>query len=153
MAKPRHNEPQPSTSRNALIFMSLGGIAVAGLVVWALTRTVETTPEPAPPVVATSPQPSPLTPLATTATSATSLTTPPPAVPQASEADTTEVPRISAEDLREKWSAKSVTIIDVRDNTAFATSHIPGALHIPFASMEASLSTIPEDKPIVTYCT
>ena len=53
MAKQRHNEPPPETaSRAPLAMMAIGALLVAGLIVWALTRTVETS-SPAPSVSST----------------------------------------------------------------------------------------------------
>ena len=151
MAKQRHNEPEPASSRNTMIALTAGGLAVAALVVWALMRTVqppqgafdlttvaETPTATAPAVVET----------AQTATSAT--TTPPPPAPQG---ERTEVARISVEDLREQHKSGAVTVIDVRDAAAFESGHIPGSLNMPFASIEGLADMIPKGKPIVTYCT
>ena len=54
MAKPRHNpEPQETSPRGMLAILAIGALLVAGLVVWALTRTVEPTENPATSVVET----------------------------------------------------------------------------------------------------
>lgn len=153
MAKPRHDDPPPPTSsRNALIIMALGGIAVAALVVWALTRTVEPTPDETTTVAATET----FTPSATATTTATlpplATTLNPTTVPPTGES-TASVPRIAAEDVREKLRANEIVLVDVRDAAAYSTSHIPGALHIPFASVEGAMKSLPKGKPIVTYCT
>ena len=44
MAKRRHEEEQTSSSKATLMGMSAAGLAVAALVVWALTRTVQPVP-------------------------------------------------------------------------------------------------------------
>ena len=152
MAKPRHDDPPPPTgSRNALIIMALGGIAVAALVVWALTRTVEPTPDETATVAATET----FTPSATATTTATlpplATTAPTTALPTGES--TASVPRIAAEDVREKLRANEIVLVDVRDAASYSTSHIPGALHIPFASVEGAMKGLPKGKPIVTYCT
>jgi hypothetical protein len=170
MAKQRHNTQQAdaSPSRSPLVFLAIGALLVAGLVVWALTRTVES---PAPVASTTYPtateatattsmpstagafdtstmQPIPSTPFpSTTAGVATSSHAP------VIEGNKSEVARISAEDLREKVNAGAVTVIDVRDASAYAAAHIPGSLHIPLASVEANLDRLPKGKPIVAYCT
>ena len=145
--------------------MALVGLAVAGLVVWALTRTVEPAAAPVPladatdtmPAVADtamtalSTAPSTAPPLATTTTP--SAPVPAAQTPPAVQGDRSEVGRIAVEDLRAKFGRGEVTIIDVRDAASFAQAHIPGALNIPMASIEAQLDRIPKDKPIVTYCT
>lgn len=145
-----------------MAIMALGGLAVAALVVWALTRTVEPASDPIATTGATTTMTAPVTPPAQTtqptsgtlppdalATTATN-TAPPPPQPQG---ERSEVTRIAVEDLRAKLNRNEVTIIDVRDASSFATRHIPGAINIPFASTESMLDQIPRDKPIVTYCT
>jgi Rhodanese-like domain len=161
MAKPRHKQPPPppeSPSRAPLAFLTIGALLVAGLVVWALTRTVDSsstppvsTVETAAPSLATdtgagfTPAPTPIA--STTAGLATSSQAP------VINGDKKEVPRISAEDLREKVKAGSVTVVDVRDALSYEAGHIPGALSIPLASVEANLDLLPKGKEIVTYCT
>ncbi len=46
----------------------------------------------------------------------------------------------------------SPTIIDVRAPEAYARGHLPGAVNIPREQLSASMDTIPNDRPIVTYC-
>lgn len=170
MAKQRHNTPPVEPpSRSPLIFLAIGALLVAGLVGWALTRTVES---PAPVASTTYPTTTPTTTEATSTTASTTeapftMTPPVTATPFPSttagittssqapviQGDKSEVARISAEDLREKVNAHAVTVIDVRDASAFAAAHIPGSLHIPMASIEANLDRLPKGKPIVTYCT
>jgi|ERR1051325_8410432 hypothetical protein len=149
MAKNRRHQPEPpASSRTTMLILAIGGLVVAALVVWALTRTVET---PAPSVADTSATATPLT----STTAPLTATQPPAPFPAAAPAGETTamVPRIAAEDLREKWKTKAVTVIDVRDAGSFAAGHIPGALHIPLASIETEMSSLPKNKPIVTYCT
>lgn len=162
MAKQRHNEPPPETaSRAPLAMMAIGALLVAGLIVWALTRTVETS-SPAPSVSSTiSPSSDTSATLVPPIDSTVSVvppidtvvndTAPPAAAPV--QGDKSDVARIAAEDLREKHKANAVLVIDVRDATSFAQGHIPGALHIPMASVESNLDRIPKGREIVTYCT
>ncbi len=133
--------------------MVAGGVLVTALVVWALTRTIEPAPEPAASFAdattapATAPDPS------TLPTTGTSTTSAPVATPAPQAGDPSSIQRIAVEDLRAKLNRNEVTVIDVRDATAFATRHIPGAINVPFASVQSMLDQIPKDKPIVTYCT
>lgn len=147
MAK-RHKTPEPTSSKGAMLIMVAGGVLVAALVIWALTRTVE----PAATPIADTPTGAPAaTPMPSTATSpAPAPGQIPPPVPAENPAG---VPRMAAEDLRAKHNRGEVTLIDVRDARAFAQGHIPGSVNIPFSSVEAQLALIPKDKPIVTYCT
>lgn len=164
MAKERH-EPPPSNN-SAMAILVVGILLVGGLVAWALTRTVDVAPPPAPeqeaPVaIATAPL---TTETAARNTPPVTMTSPlpvtntstPPATPVA-EHDNTEqkqaIPRLSAEDLRAKVNRNEVTVIDVRDAESYKTAHIPGALHIQFASLEGMIDTIPKGKQIVLYCT
>ena len=150
--------------------VAIGALLVAGLIAWALTRTVETSSTPSasstispssdttgsfvPPVDTTVSTMAPIDtvsiPPTTTGGFTTSSQAPPPPLVQG---DKTEVRRIAAEDLREKHKANSVLVIDVRDAAGYASGHIPGALHIPMASVEANLDRIPKGREIVTYCT
>jgi hypothetical protein len=163
MAKQRHQQPPPPQSKGPIALLVIGALLVAGLVVWALTRTVETSPTTAPDVAYTAtttpPTPTPTTseapidvpPIASsTGGLMTTSQAPAPAPPQG---DKSEVQRISAEDLREKVNAGSVTVVDVRDAMAYQADHIPGSLSIPMASIEANLDRLPKNREIVTYCT
>ena len=159
--KQRHQtKQQPASSRATLVVLSAGGLLVAALVVWALTRTVEpaatTVADTAPsaPIstpVTTAPPLNPTTtnmPLTATQTPSPFSVTPAPTTGESPAS----VPRISVEDLREQQRTGAVTIIDVRDDSSFATAHIPGALHIPFARVEGEMASLPKGKPIVAYC-
>ena len=170
MAKQRHNQPPPeSASRGALAAMAIGGLLVAGLIVWALTRTVETSsPVPSasstitpssdtsatlvPPIDSTTSVVPPADTVAGNAPTTTAAITTSSQAPVV-QGDKSEVARIAAEDLRAKTRANSVVVIDVRDAASYEQGHIPGALHIPMASVEANLDRIPKDKEVVTYCT
>ena len=44
------------------------------------------------------------------------------------------------------------SLIDVRTPEEFAEGHISGALNIPVEVLEARLSEVPRDKPVVVYC-
>ena len=141
--------------------MVAGVVLVAALVVWALTRTVEpSTTEPAGDYNAstTAPTTAPTTPAASatqpvpSTTAATATTATAPVAPQP-QGDRNSVQRMAVEDLRAKLNRNEVTVVDVRDAASFNARHIPGAINVPFASVEAMLDQIPKDKPIVTYCT
>lgn len=171
MVKQTHQQNQENSQRNTLIVMAIGALLVAGLVGWALTRTVEapvTTPvastEQFPTTtVATTPSNTPQV----TDTNAAGLSpavgrnTPPvtgtnaitPVQEHSQSPDKAAVARISAEDLRERMRSGNVVVVDVRDANSFAQGHIAGAMHVPFATVEAQLASLPKGKEIVTYCT
>jgi hypothetical protein len=157
MAKTRHQQ-EPTSNRATMLVLVAGGVLVAALVVWALTRTVEPAPTTAGSIDTVAPTPAsttqpfntpPLTASSTTASATTSAATPPPQP----HGDRSSVKRIAAEDLRAKMNRNEVTVIDVRDAASYSASHIAGAINIPFASVESMLDLIPKDKPVVTYCT
>lgn len=147
--------------------MVLGGLLVAGLVGWALTRTVEppasvmatdTTPTAAALPTETTPADgnvtsAPMTTAQQTNTSAFPAINPHVETEHQQTPEKAAVPRMAVEDLRAKINRGAVTVIDVRDQTSYESGHIPGAMHLQLASIEANLSQIPKDKPIVTYCT
>ena len=144
-----------------LAILAIGALLVAGLVVWALTRTVETTPEPTSSIANATPAPAPAPVETTTATATTApiasstgaITTSSDAQPPT--ANEANFPRIAAEDLREKMKAGRVTVIDVRPPLSFEADHITGSVNMALASVESSLGLLPPDKntEIVTYCT
>jgi len=140
MAKKR-NEPTPSNPNLTLLVMVVGGLLVAGLVGWALTRQVESAP---PVVVATS---------NTSAPSTDTSTTRPVSEHDFTETERQAVARIAVEDLHAKINRNEVTVIDVRDAGGYTAGHIPGALHIPLARIQGEIGYLPKGKPIVTYCT
>lgn len=140
-----------SPSRTPLIVLTAGSIAVAALVGWALTRTVEpAVPEAA--TVATSPAvttdiPAGSTAVETQAPSPSTTAAPPLQTPEGA------VARITPEQLKQMVDTNAVTLLDVRDSVSYTNGHIPGAIHIPFARVEAEASRLPKGKPIVAYCT
>ena len=161
MAKRRHDQPAtpPPSSRNMLLLLTLGGLLVAGLVAWALTRTVEpdSVATTLPTASAPGSAPTATYPLGTTDTGSSPM---PSATAPATGSiggplsdNTNAVNRVAAEDLREKLNRGEVMVIDVRDEAAYATSHIAGAVNIPFGRTQTEMGRLPKGKPIVTYCT
>src|SRR5688572_32370555 len=111
MAKPRHNpQPTETSPRGMLAILTIGALLVAGLVVWALTRTVEPTETPAPSVAETATPATALDTVSTAAPTVSPIASTTAGITTSSQApvasgDNDEVPRISAEDLREKVKA------------------------------------------------
>lgn len=167
-------EPPAGSARGPLAFLVVGVLIVGGLVVWALTRTVEVqAPVPVAEqtsVEQTSVEQTAAAELDTSALNATAARNTPPIAPPIAppstntaftppvrppevQGDKGAVARIAPEDLKAKWGRGEVTVIDVRDAASYASSHIPGALHMQFASIEGQIDAIPKGKPIVLYCT
>ena len=137
---------QPAPSRGPMLVLIAGAVAVAALLGWALTRSVE---PPAPEAAAVT-APSPQTPATGTSTPAAQT---PSAVPTPGPDPNTGVPRVSPQEMKALVDRNTVTVVDVRDSVSYANGHIPGAIHIPFARVEAEARRLPKDKPIITYCT
>ena len=154
MARPtpnrtQQNQPAPP-SRGPLIVLTAGSLAVAGLVAWALTRTVEP-PAPEAATAVTAPAPGALPPVST----GTGVPSAAPSTPGSTPAPTVEgeVQRVTPEQLKSMVDTNAITLLDVRDSVSYTNGHIPGAIHIPFARVEAEASRLPKGKPVVAYCT
>jgi rhodanese-related sulfurtransferase len=64
--------------------------------------------------------------------------------------------RITVDELRRRMEAgEDFTVIDVRNPQVWAQSDImlPEAIRVPLEKSEENLPKIPNNKPIVTYCT
>jgi rhodanese-related sulfurtransferase len=46
-----------------------------------------------------------------------------------------------------------ITVVDVREPDEYAEGHIPGAVNIPFGSLDARLGDVSKDKQVVFVCT
>ena len=58
-----------------------------------------------------------------------------------------------AELLSQIRSGSPPAVVDVRSRGEFETSHVPGAVHIPFYSLLGSEQELPgEDETVVVYC-
>ncbi|MBY9082331.1 rhodanese-like domain-containing protein [Paenibacillus sp. HN-1] len=64
-----------------------------------------------------------------------------------------EIPQISAEDLRQRIQAgEDLILIDVREDEEVALGMIPGALHIPMGEIPYRTSDIPEENEVIFIC-
>lgn len=63
------------------------------------------------------------------------------------------VPRMTASELQTAMGKGEVVVVDVRDVRSYSAGHIRGALHIPLASLQAQVASLPKDKTVVAYCT
>src|SRR5712691_6102493 len=58
--------------------------------------------------------------------------------------------KLAAQALKQKLDAgEKVLLIDVRDEPLYKKETIPGAIHIPFASVQDALKDIPKDRTLV----
>lgn len=171
MAKKKKLVTPPPPAASPKWPLLLGGAIVLALVGFAIVRTTKDQPADASVATASSPAPAVAADTAASQTESVPSTLPPlesarpQSVPPVATSTTAEsavephasqvahVPRITPEDLHQKFEAKDVTIVDVRDAASYSMGHIEGALHFPFASIASESARIPKDKPIVLYCT
>jgi len=69
--------------------------------------------------------------------------------------DPQTVPRITLDAFRPLQAASKVLVVDVREATAFAGGHIPGALNVPLSEVERRADDIRKkaaSRPVVLYC-
>lgn len=64
-----------------------------------------------------------------------------------------EIPRVSLEDSKTALDAGTAVFVDVRDADAYAASHVPGAINIPFVELPNRLNELDKSQWIITYCT
>ena len=63
-----------------------------------------------------------------------------------------ELQPLPATELLEMARKGIVTVLDVRPPEEYAAGHLPGAVNIPLAELEAHLDQLPEDQAVVAYC-
>jgi ArsR family transcriptional regulator len=59
---------------------------------------------------------------------------------------------VTREELAGRMRDGLVTLIDVRPPDEFALGHVPGAINVPLADLQAHLPEIDPDREIVAYC-
>ena len=63
-----------------------------------------------------------------------------------------QVSRIGLLEAYRTWSGGSAIFLDLRPNSAFTRTHIPGAISIPIEELEIRYLDLPDDRTIITYC-
>jgi 3-mercaptopyruvate sulfurtransferase SseA len=64
-----------------------------------------------------------------------------------------EVQRVTLEESKAAFDNNSAVFLDVRNESSYAASRIPGAVSIPLAELEARINELAPDQWIITYCT
>ena len=59
---------------------------------------------------------------------------------------------VSRAELLERAARGDVTILDVRPPEEFASGHLPGALNVPLAELDARRGNLPRGREVVAYC-
>ena len=67
-------------------------------------------------------------------------------------ADISQVPKISVQDAKKDVDAGNAIVIDSRDEAAFRSERIAGAINISSASDSEKIMKLPKDKKIFIYC-
>jgi rhodanese-related sulfurtransferase len=63
------------------------------------------------------------------------------------------VQRISLHDFKNRFDRQDdMLIVDVRPEQAWAAGHIPGAIVLPLAEMQARIAELPRNRDIIFYC-
>ena len=118
----------------------IGGILGALILVVLGTYALNTVFAPGPPAATATPDPLAGVPLAPAPT--------PPWDP-----DQGLVQRISLLDFKNRFDRKDdMLIVDVRNEQAWMGGHIPGAIVLPVAEMQARLAEMPQNRDIILYC-
>jgi predicted sulfurtransferase len=64
-----------------------------------------------------------------------------------------EVPRISAEELKERLdNGEEIVVVDSRGKSSYDIMHIAGAISVPSVNVESPLDEMALDQEIVLYC-
>lgn len=64
-----------------------------------------------------------------------------------------EVERITLEEAKRAFDEGSAVFLDVRPASAYASSHIQGALNIPVNELPQRINELDPSRLIITYCT
>ena len=61
---------------------------------------------------------------------------------------------VSLEDAKKLFDAKEVVFLDARPASIYKRGHIPGAISVPYNSMEKEklMADIPKDQNLIVYC-
>lgn len=59
---------------------------------------------------------------------------------------------LSAEEARELVATGKAVAVDIRNDEAWESGHITGAIHAPGEELEARLGDLPEDETIIVAC-
>lgn len=64
----------------------------------------------------------------------------------------TQMTPVDRRQLLARIRAGDVTVLDLRDESEYATGHIPGARSVPIRELKKALRSIPRDQEVVAYC-
>jgi len=64
-----------------------------------------------------------------------------------------DVQRVSVEESKAAFDSDEAVFLDVRSESSYAASNIPGALSIPLAELQTRMAELDPNQWIITYCT
>lgn len=64
-----------------------------------------------------------------------------------------DVQRVSVEESKAAFDNDEAVFLDIRSESSYAASHIPGALSIPLAVLKTRMTELDPNRWIITYCT
>jgi len=59
---------------------------------------------------------------------------------------------VDRQELLQRVKSGEVTVLDVRPTEEFEEAHLPGAISIPMAELEARMAELPKNREVVAYC-
>jgi len=63
-----------------------------------------------------------------------------------------ELEPVGAKDLLARASDGNITVLDVRPPEEYAAGHVPKAINVPLAELEAFVKQLPKGQEVVAYC-
>jgi rhodanese-related sulfurtransferase/DNA-binding transcriptional ArsR family regulator len=66
--------------------------------------------------------------------------------------DRSQLTTIGREELLRRMRAGEVVVLDVRPPAEYAAGHLPDAVNVPPAELEARLAALTDARPVVAYC-
>ncbi len=73
--------------------------------------------------------------------------------PKTATISAAQVARVHLKDSKMAYDSGSAVFLDVRSQSSFETSHIPGSLNIPLFELESRLNELHPNDWTITYCT
>ena len=64
-----------------------------------------------------------------------------------------EIERVSLEEAKAAFEARTAVFVDVRGDQAYAAAHVAGSISLPLGEIESRLGELDPNQWIITYCT
>lgn len=60
--------------------------------------------------------------------------------------------RLSVEEARQLMLDGEITVLDIRDENAYAQGHLPNAIHVKDINIDTFVTTSDKENPLLIYC-